>query len=78
MHKDLPKKPSDCQLQEAWKEHSDRAITPVAEAVHVPAQLALHGHCKPSSCATFTLNSQWGRAATDKKSLASTHTGALQ
>ena len=25
------------------------------------------GPCKPSSCATFTLNSYWGRAATGKK-----------
>ena len=25
------------------------------------------GTCKPSSCATFTLNSHWGRAATGKK-----------
>ena len=29
------------------------------------------GPCKLSSCATFTLNSHWGRAATGKKSLAS-------
>ena len=25
------------------------------------------GPCKPSSCATFMLNSHWGRAATGKK-----------
>ena len=29
------------------------------------------GPRKPRSCATFTLNSHWGRAATGKKSLAS-------
>ena len=34
--------------------------------------MALHtwhrqGPCKPSSCATFMLNSHWGRAATGKK-----------
>ena len=33
---------------------------------------------KPSSCAIFMLNSHWGRAATDKKSLVSMHTGSLQ
>ena len=37
------------------------------------------GPHKPSSCATFMLNSHWGRAATDKKkSLASMRTGLLR
>ena len=36
------------------------------------------GPHKPSSCATFTLNSHWGRAATGKKSLSSRCTGSLQ
>ena len=36
-----------------------------------------HSPRKPSSCTTFTLNPHWGRAATDKRSLASTHTGLL-
>ena len=46
--------------------------------------MSLHTwHCqgphKPSSCATFMLNSHWGRAATDKKkSLASMRTGLLR
>ena len=40
MEKDWPKRPSDHQLQEAQKKDSDRAITPVAQAVHVPAHLA--------------------------------------
>ena len=35
------------------------------------------GPCKPSSCATFMLNSHWGRAATGKKSLVSMHAGLL-
>ena len=46
MEKDWPKNPSDLQLQEAQKKKKrdpDRAITPVAEAVHVPAQLVLPG-----------------------------------
>ena len=38
------------------------------------------GFCKPSSCATFTLNSHWGRAffSTGKKSLASMLAGSLR
>ena len=36
--KDRPKRPSDCQLQD-----SDKASTPAAEAVHVPAHLVLPG-----------------------------------
>ena len=36
------------------------------------------GPRKPSSCAAFTPNSHWGRAATRKKSLASMHAGSLR
>jgi len=43
MEKDWPKRPSDHQLQEAQKKDSDRAITPAAEAVHVPAHLVPSG-----------------------------------
>ena len=43
MEKGWPKRPSDCQLQEAQKKNSDSAITPVAEAVPVPAHLASPG-----------------------------------
>ena len=61
------------------KKDSDGAITPVAEAVHVPAHLALPripcaaGSPLPripqlaSSCATFSFNSHWDRTATGKK-----------
>ena len=42
MEKDWPKRASDHQLQEAGKD-SDRAITPGAEAVHVPGHLAPPG-----------------------------------
>ena len=76
MEKDWPKRPSDCQLQEAQKKDSDRAITPAAEADRVPAHFAPPGS-RRASCTTFTLNSHWGRAATDKKSLASVCTGLL-
>ena len=36
------------------------------------------GPCKPSSCATFTLNFHWGRAATGKKILVPMHEGSFQ
>ena len=39
MEKDWPKRPFDQQLQQARKK-TDRAITPVAEAVRVPTHLA--------------------------------------
>ena len=40
--------------------------------------LSHQGPHKPSSCATFMLNSHWGRAASGKKkNLASIHTGSL-
>ena len=69
IEKDWPKKPSDCQLQEPRKKDSDRAITPAGRQ-----SMSLHtwhcqGPCKPSSCATFTLDPHWGRAATGKKDL---------
>ena len=35
------------------------------------------GPCKPNSCASFTLNSHWGRAATGKKRPASMCSGLL-
>ena len=72
------KKPSDHQLQEGPKKtkDSDRAITPVVEAVHVPGRWTCQCPCKPSSCATCMFNPHWGRAATGKKErIASTHEG---
>ena len=42
--------------------------------------MSLHTWCcqgpRKSRCATFTLNSHWGRTATGKKSLASLSTGS--
>ena len=66
--KDWLKRPSDRQLQEAQKK-TERTVTPVVEAVCVPAHLALPGPCKPNGYTTFTLNSHWGRAATGKNVL---------
>ena len=45
---DWPERPSDRQLQQAQKKDSDRAITPAAEAVHVPAHFVLPGTKKSS------------------------------
>ena len=77
--KGWPKRPSDCQLQEAGKK---TLIGPwVLQRRH---PVSLHTWCHqgphtPSSCTTFTLNSHWGRVATGKKnSLASMHAGSLQ
>ena len=53
-------------------------MTPVVEAVHVPAQLAPPGSPQAKQMPTFTLNSHWGRADTGKKSLVCMHTGSLQ
>ena len=53
-------------------------MTPAVEAVRVPAHSAPPGSPRPSSCATFTLGSSWGRAATGKEGLASMHAGSLQ
>ena len=64
--KDWPKKPSDCQLQET---QNKTLIGP--ELLRQRQSVSLHtccpGSCKPSSCATFTLNPHWGRAAAGKK-----------
>ena len=78
MEKDWPKRPSDCQLQEARKK------TLIGPSLLWQRQSVsqhtwcLQGPRKPSSCATFTLSSHWGRAATGKKSLSSRCTGSLQ
>ena len=71
--KDWPKRPSDSQRQGGLKKESDRAVTPAVEAGCIPAHLA-----RPSSCATFTLNSHQGRAATGRRILASVHAGSLR
>ena len=58
------------------KKAPERATSPAVEA-----SVSLHtwrrqGPHKPSSCATFTLNPHWGRAATGKQSLAPVCTGS--
>ena len=51
-----PKKPSDSQLQEALKKDSDRALTPMAEAVHIPAHLVPTG--SPQAKQLYYLHTQ--------------------
>ena len=68
--------PFDHQLQEDQKKDTDRAITPAAEAVGVLNTWCHKGLHKPSSCATFTFNSHWGRDVTGKKILLSMHAGS--
>ena len=46
MEKEWQKRPPDRQLQDAGRKDSDRAKTPVAEAVRVPAHLAPPGYLK--------------------------------
>ena len=60
------------------EKHSDRAITPAAETVHVPAHLAPSGSPQANQlCHLHTQNSHWGRAATGEKSIAPMRTGSL-
>ena len=74
---DWPKRPSDCQLQEAGKD-SDWAIAPVAKAACVPAHLAPPGSPQAKQPCHLHANSHWGRAATGTESLATMHAGSLQ
>ena len=65
--KDWPKRPSDGQLQEAWKK-TPTGPYPLRQTQSVTQHTWHHqGPRKPSSCATFTLNPLGGRAATGKK-----------
>ena len=67
MEKGWPKRPSEHQLQEARKK---TLIGPelLEQRQSVSPHTSCHqGPCKPSSCATFTLNSNGGRAATGKR-----------
>ena len=77
MEKDWPKRPSDHRLQEAGKKDSDRAITPAAEAVHVPAHLVLPGSPQDKQLHHLMLNSHWGKLP-QAKSLAFMHAGSVQ
>ena len=73
------KRPSDCQLQEAQKKDSDRAINPVAEAVPVPAQLAPPGSLQAKQLHHLHTQLSLGQSChrQKKKNLASMHAGSL-
>ena len=65
--KDWPKRPSDHQLQKARKKTLiGLKFLQLRQSVPLHTWHHQDPH-KPSSCATFTLNSHWGRAATGKK-----------
>ena len=73
MGKDWPERPADRQLQEPQKK---TVIGPWL--LRWRQSVSLHtwhhqGPCKPSSCAPFTLNSHWGRAAIGQKKSVHTH-----
>ena len=70
MEKDWLKRPSDHQVQETRKKTLRQSMS-----LHTWHRQGPH---KPSSCATFTLNSHWGRATTGQKCLASMQTGSLE
>ena len=77
MEKDWSKRPSDHQLQEAGKK-TDRAVTPVVEAVHVSAHLALPGPLQAKQlCHRYTQLSL-GQSCHRKKSMSSMHARSLQ
>jgi len=59
------------------RKDSDRAITPVVEAVGVPEHLVPPGSLQAKQLRHFHAQSHWGRAATGKKYLTSTQAGPL-
>ena len=77
--KDRPKRPSNCQLQEAKKKDSDRAITSAAEAVHVPAHLVLPGSSQAKQLCHLHAQLLLGQSCHKQKKeiLASMCTGSL-
>ena len=81
MEKDWPKRPSDHQLQEAWKK-TDRAITPATEAVCVPEHLVLPGSLQAKQLhhlhTQLSLGQRCHRQKKKKKSLVFTHTQLLR
>ena len=72
-----PKRPSDCQLQEARKKDADRAITPVAGAVHVPAHLVPPESLQTKQLCHLYAQLSLGQSCHKQKKLASMHTGLL-
>ena len=76
-----PKSPSDCQLQKPAKRDSDRAITPGAQAVHVPAHLSPPGSLQAKQLHHLHAQLSLGQSChrqNKQTNLASIHAGSLQ
>ena len=71
--KDGPKRPSYRQLQD-----SDRAITPAAEAVHVPTHLVLPGSPQAKQLCHLHAQLSLGQSCHRQKKSVSMHTGSLR
>jgi len=72
------KRPSDCQLQEALKKDSDRAITPEAEAVCVTVHLVPPGSLQAKHLGHLHAQLSLGQGFhRQKNSLSSMYTGSL-
>ena len=59
------------------KKDCDRALTPVVEAVCVPAHLTVPGSPQAKQLSHLHAHLHWGRVATGKKSPVSMHAGSL-
>ena len=68
MEKDWPRRPSDRQLQEAQKK-TDKAIAPGAEAVCVPAHLALTGSPQAKQLWHIQTQFSWGQRCHRQKKI---------
>ena len=78
IEKDWPKRPSNRQIQEAGKK-TDRAITPVAEAVHVAAHLVQPGSLQAKQLHHLHAQTLTGAELPQaKKNLVSMHAGLLR
>ena len=76
MERDWPKRPSDRQLQGQKK--TERAVSPVAEAGHVPTHVVPPGLPEAKPLSHLHAQLSLGRAATGKNSLASMCAGPLR
>ena len=78
IEKDWPKRPSNRQIHEAGKK-TDRAITPVAEAVHVAAHLVQPGSLQAKQLHHLHAQTLTGAELPQaKKNLVSMHAGLLR
>ena len=77
--KNCPKRPSDCIPIRGSKKDSDRAITPVVEAVRILVHLALPGSLQAKKLLHLHAQLSLGQSCQrQKKSLASMHAESLR